>query len=227
MVKNAKGALLVGKLFGPESPFIRFMWKAADLIALNLIWIICCIPVITIGPSTAAMYGVARDIAKGEWPAVIKCFFKAFKENFKQALLVSLILLVPICLIAFYLFWTVSGSLDHAVWMKMLCYLAALIIGFIWTYVFPLIAQFDNTLGNTLKNAILLPLANPFLAVLCTALNLLPVILLLVSIDVFARTGFFWLVLGGSLTAVINSRLLGQLFRRFADSDANREENQD
>lgn len=94
--------------------------------------------------------------------------------------------------------------------------MAVLIIGFICTYVFPLMAQFDNTLDNTLKNAVLLPLANPFLALICTALNLLPVILLLVSTDVFASAGFFWLVIGGSLTAVINSKLLGMLFSKFS-----------
>ena len=205
----------MGKLFSPDSPAIKFLWKAADLIALNLIWLICCIPIVTIGPSTAAMYCVARDIAKGEWPGILKTFFRAFKQNFKQSLLVFLILLVPICLIAVYLFLAASGALDHAAWMKMFCYLGVAIIGFIWTYVFPLMAYFDNTLGNTLKNAILLPLANPFLAVLCTALNLLPVILLLVSVNVFASAGFFWLVLGGSLTAVINSKLLGILFFKF------------
>ena len=205
----------MGKLFSPDSPVIKFLWKAADLIALNLIWLICCIPIVTIGPSTAAMYCVARDIAKGEWPGILKTYFRAFKQNFKQSLLVFLILLVPICLIAVYLFLAASGALDHAAWMKMLCYLGVAIIGFIWTYVFPLMAYFDNTLGNTLKNAVLLPLANPFLAVLCTALNLLPVILLLTSVDVFARAGFIWLVIGGSLTAVINSKLLGSLFFKF------------
>ena len=203
----------MGKLFGPESPFIKFLWKVADLIALNLIWLICCIPVITIGPSTAAMYCVARDIAKGEWPGIIKSFFKAFRENFKQSLLVFLILLIPICLIAVYLFLASSGALDHSAWMKTL-------IGFIWTYVFPLIAQFDNTLGNTLKNAVLLPLANPFLALLCTAINLLPVILLMVSVNVFVSAGFFWLVLGGAVTAVINSRLLGLLFQKFVPKES-------
>lgn len=209
----------MGKLFGPDSPAIRFLWKLADLIALNLIWILCCIPVVTIGPSTAAMYSVARRIANGEWPAVLKPFFRAFRQNFKQAFLVFLILLIPLALIAVYLFLVFSGALDHSAWMKMLCCLAALILGFVWTYVFPLLAQFENTLGNTLKNAVLLPLANPFLAVLCTALNLLPVILLLLSAEVFASAGFFWLVIGSSLTAVINSRLLGTLFFKFVPDE--------
>lgn len=205
----------MGKLFSPDSPAIKFLWKTADLIALNLIWLVCCIPIVTIGPSTAAMYCVARDIAKGEWPGILKTFFRAFKQNFKQSLLAFLILLVPICLIAVYLFLAASGALDHAAWMKMFCYFGVAIIGFVWTYVFPLMAYFDNTLGNTLKNAVLLPLANPFLAVLCTALNLLPVILLLTSVNVFASAGFIWLVIGGSLTAVINSKLLGLFFFKF------------
>ena len=68
----------------------------ADLIALNLIWLICCIPIITIGPATTSMYCVARKMAEGEWPAVLKSFFKAFKDNFKQSLLVFLALCVLI-----------------------------------------------------------------------------------------------------------------------------------
>ena len=209
----------MGKLFNPDSPVIRFLWKMADLIALNLIWLICCIPVITIGPSTTAMYCVAREIAKGNWPGILKTFFKAFKDNFKQSLLVFLVLLIPIGLIVVYLFYNIIGALNQMVWLQVLSWLAILIIGFICTYVYPLMAYFDNSLGNTLKNAILLPLANPPLAVLCTALNLLPVILLLISTDVFASAGFFWIVIGGSLTAVINCRLLGALFFKFVPSE--------
>lgn len=208
------------KLFSQDSPVVRFLWKMADLIGLNLIWLFCCIPIITIGPSTTAMYCVARSIAKGEWPGILKMFFKAFKDNFKQSLLVFLVLLIPGGLIVVYLFFAATGSLDHMIWTKVFCCLAILIIGFVYTYVYPLMAHFDNTLGNTLKNAVLLPLANPFLAILCTTLNLLPVILLLVSTDVFASAGFFWLVIGGSLTAVINSRLLGALFSKFVPETA-------
>lgn len=90
---------------------------------MNLIWLVCCIPIVTIGPSTTAMYCVARDIAKGEWPGIFKTFFKAFKENFKQSLLVFLVLLIPICLIVVYLFFGASGALDHMIWLKVFCLL--------------------------------------------------------------------------------------------------------
>lgn len=213
----------MGNMFHPDSPVIRFLWKMADLIALNLVWLICCVPIITIGPSTTAMYCVAREIAKGNWPGIFKTFFSAFKSNFKQSLLVFLILLVPICLVAVYLLFAASGALDQVVWLKVLSYVAVFIIGFICTYAYPLMANFDNTVGNTLKNAMLLPLANPFLAVVCTVLNLLPVLLLLINPDLFASASFFWLVIGGSLTAVINSKLLGSLFSKFVSEESSEE----
>lgn len=206
----------MGKLFGPDSPAIRFLWKMADLIALNLVWLVCCIPVVTAGPSTAAMYRVARSIARGEWPAIFKTFFKEFKANFRQALAVFFALLIPLALVVVYLVLSLTGGLDSMPLVKYACWLAVAIIGCICTYAYPLLAHFDNTVGNTLKNAVLIPFANPLLAVLCTALNLLPVLLMVINFELFASVSFFWLVIGFSLTAVINSKLLGALFVRLA-----------
>ena len=209
----------MGKIFSPDSPAIKFLWKMADLIALNLVWLVCCIPIVTIGPSTTAMYCVVRIIARGEWPAIFKTFFKAFKENFKQSLLVFLALLIPICLVAVYLLLSFSGALDGLALIKYLSYLAIVIIGCICTYAYPLMAHFDNTVGNTLKNAVLLPLANPFLALVATALNLLPVLLLLINYELFVTASFFWLVIGFSLTALVNTKMLGWLFQRLAPEE--------
>lgn len=118
----------MGRLFHPESPLMRFLSNLADLIALNLIWLICCVPVITIGPSTTAMYCVTRNITKGDWPPVLKTFFREFRSNFKQSLLVFLILLIPVCVVAAYLLMFASGGLDHIPALKYLCVLAVVII---------------------------------------------------------------------------------------------------
>lgn len=209
----------MGRLFHPDSPVVRFLSKAADLIALNLIWLICCLPVFTIGPSTTAMYCVARKIARGEWPAILKTFFQSFRSNFKQSFLVSMVLLVPTALVLAYLFLTTSGALNELAWIKYFCFLAMVILGFICSYVYPLLAGFDNTIGNTLKNAVLLPFANPFLAVIVTALNLLPVFLMLINFEMFITCSFFWLVIGGALTALINTKLLGLLFGKLVPEE--------
>ncbi len=206
-------------LFRLDSPVMRFLSNVADLIALNLIWLICCVPVLTIGPSTMAMHCVARDIAKGEWPPVFKTFFQEFRSNFKQALLVFLILLLPVCMAAAYLLMLVSGGLDHIPVLKSLCVLAVVIIALVCSYVYPLLSHFDNTVGNTLKNAFLLPLANPFLALVVTALNLLPILTLLINPELFARCVIFWILVGCALTAVINAKMLGPFCARFAPTE--------
>jgi len=204
----------MGRLFRPDSPAMRFMSNVADIVALNLVWLVCCLPVVTIGPACTAMCYVARGIANGEGPVILRTFFRAFRENFRQSLAVFLILLVPVCLAAAYLLMAVSGGLDHIPVLKYLCYLSMVIVSVVCSYVYPLLAHFDNTVGNTLKNAFLLPLANPFLAAVAAALNLLPVLLLIINAGMFARCVIFWLLGGCALTAVINAKMLGPFFAR-------------
>lgn len=208
----------MGRLFAPNSPVMRFLSNMADLIALNLVWLICCVPVITIGPSCAAMCYVVRRISDGEAPAILQTFFRAFRENFKQGVALFLILLIPLCMAASYLLMAASGGLEHILLLKYLCCLAVAIICVVCSYVYPLLAHFDNTVINTLKNAFLLPLGNPFLALVVTALNLLPVLGLLVNSGLMLRIGFFWLVIGCSLTALVNEKMLGRFFQKCVQS---------
>ena len=209
----------MGRRFNLDSPVMRFLSSVADLVALNLIWLVCCVPIVTIGPACTAMCYVARRIANGDAPPVLKTFFRAFRENFKQSLLVSLILLIPVCLAAGYLLMAASGGLDHIPVLKYLCVLAVIIIGFVCSYVYPLMAHFDNTVGGTLKNAFLLPLASPFLALVVTALNLLPVLLLLINGELFAKCIIFWLLMGCALTAAVNAKMLGRFFRKLVPQE--------
>lgn len=205
----------MGRIFNPDSPVFRFLNNMADLVILNLIWLICCVPVVTIGPSTTAMYCVVRQMAKKEWPPVLKTFFREFRSNFKQSLLVFLALLIPTCLAAAYLLMALSGGLDHIPVIKYSSWLAVVIVGFACSYAYPLLAYFDNSVGNTLKNAFILSFANPFLALVVTALNMLPVMLLLINFGLFIRCSYFWLVIGSALTALANAKMLGRFFRRF------------
>ena len=199
-----------------DSPVIQFLSAVADLVLLNLLWLVCCIPVFTIGPSCTAMCYTARRIANRESPVVSQTFFRAFKENFKQSFLVSLVLLIPIAVAASSFLFLLSGQLDQVGWLKLVYGAVILFSCFFCSYAYPLLAYFDNTLQNTLRNIVLMPLANPLLALLVTVLDLLPLLLLLLRPDLFARCVIFWIVIGGALTAVVKMKLLGRLFQRFA-----------
>lgn len=198
-----------------DSPLIRFLSAVADLVLLNLLWLACCVPVFTIGPSCTAMCYSARRIANRESPVVSRTFFRAFKANFKQSFLVSLVLLVPITVAASSFLLLLSGQLDQVGWLKLVYGVVILFCCFFCTYAYPLLAYFDNTFKNTVRNIVMMPMANPLLALLVTALDLLPLLLLLLSTELFARCLIFWIAIGAALTAVGKMKLLDGLFRRF------------
>ena len=88
-----------------DNPIMRGMGRLADFIILNLLWVVCSIPIITIGASTTALYTVMLKLVKNEEGYIAKGFLKAFKENFKQATVIWLILLVAGLLIGFDLYF--------------------------------------------------------------------------------------------------------------------------
>ena len=77
--------------FNYDNPVWRFIGKFWDVLVINFLWIICSIPIVTIGSSTTAMYYVTLKLARDEDGYTIQSFFKSFKENFKQATAIWLI----------------------------------------------------------------------------------------------------------------------------------------
>ena len=198
----------MGKWLSPDSKAYQILSTAAGFVALNLLWLLCSAPLLTAGVSTAAMYTITRKMARHEYPTVLPDFFKAFRDNFKKGMLAGLVMLFPLLLLVLYLFLGLSGGMEGHTLLRGLSWVAAAVIGVFNSYLWPLLAWYENSLGNSLKNAVLLPLSNPFIALAVTALNLLPVYLLLRHTVFFLRISFLWLVAGFALTAFVNTQLL-------------------
>ena len=209
----------MGRMFHPDSRLMRILSVTASFLALNLLWLLCCVPVVTAGTATSAMYAVTRKMARREDPSVAPEFFAAFRRNFRQGFPATLILLLPTLLAAVYLVLSTSETLTSAAWFRPLCWIAIFIIAVICSYVWPQIAWFENSLGNIFKNAMLLPVSNPLIALGVTVLNLVPVFLLLRDAEFFVRISFFWVVAGGALTAFVNTQLLRFQLRGFLPED--------
>ena len=90
----------MGKLFDLESPLLSGLNKMADLIYLNLLTFVCCIPIITIGASMTALNYVVLKMVRNEDSHLTRQFFKSFKQNFKQATIIWLIILLAIIVLA-------------------------------------------------------------------------------------------------------------------------------
>ena len=90
----------MGKIFDLDSPVMRFLSRMADLMILNLLMTVCCLPVFTIGAANTAMHYVMLKMVRGEEGYIVKDFFKSFKMNFKQATVIWLIMILFILVFA-------------------------------------------------------------------------------------------------------------------------------
>ena len=138
----------------------RFLGRIADFMFLNILWIVCSIPIITIGASTTAMYSVMLKLVKNEEGYIVKGFLKAFKENFKQSTIMWLLYLVLGILIVvdFRLVWVMNSSIRNV--MQVFLTIMSIFLISMGIYGFSLQARYENTIKNTLKNAMILTIAS-------------------------------------------------------------------
>ena len=168
---------------------------------LNVLTIICCIPIFTAGAAITALYYVTIKMARGDDPYIIKGYFKSFKENFKQATIIWLIMLVVIAIIA--VDWRVTLVMmtgSSAKIMKTVLFIVSFLLLLTGLYIFPVLSRFDNTVKNTFRNAFLIMI-----------IHLIPVALLLVTIQALP----FLFLLGVPAVAYFSSLLYVGIFKRF------------
>ena len=133
-------------LFNYDNPVWRFIGKLGDLVLLNLLWLICCIPVFTAGAATTAVYYVTLKLVRDDDGSTIKSFFHSFTQNFKQATAIWLMILVAGGLLGFDLWFLMSGVVTVSTVVKTVMSAVfgamTLILLFVTTYIFPLQARF-------------------------------------------------------------------------------------
>ena len=206
------------KLLDPDSPIMSFLARVADLVILNVLWLLCCLPVVTIGASTTAMYHVVRHLQKESISSVTRDFFRSFKSDFRQATPVYLLLLIPAAAVVMNA-WILSAQSSDVVpvYVRAIWMVSALMLTFVVSFVYPVMAYFDDTVWKTLRTAAVLAVAKLPRTVLISAINLLPIIMLFVSLPFFLRSSIFWLLIGGSLTAYLNMLILRPVFKKIID----------
>ncbi|MBR3770682.1 MAG: DUF624 domain-containing protein [Clostridium sp.] len=140
------------KLFSTEGALYKFMMQFVDLLVLNFMWILCSIPLITIGASTAAAAAVTMKMAKDEESYIAKQFLKEFKRNWKQGtILWGMILLSAYAL---YLDVQILKASENPS-LLVICMTMGLIFLMVicFTYSFALIARYENSIPNTIRNS--------------------------------------------------------------------------
>lgn len=201
----------MGKVFDLESPLMTFLTKVADLIILNLVALICSLPIVTIGASWTAMHYVTIRMAKHEDGYIVKGFFKSFKENFKQATIIWLLMLAVFILIVgdFVIFRYATISIPTFV--RIIVMVISVFILCVCMYIFPVLARFDNSIKATIKNAFLMSILNLPRTILMAVIYLLPIALIFLTEYAVPLL----LMMGSSVPAYLASLSWKKIFEKY------------
>lgn len=201
------------KLFQLDSPLMNFLNKVADLMWLNILALICCIPIVTAGASLTALHYMALKIVRNEESYITRGFLKSFKQNFKQATAIWLILLVAMLLLAGDVYIIFYSGMEFNVVIKVIIMAAIVLVAFVATFVFPLLSKFDNTVKQTIKNAFFMSIMQLPKTILMIVMNLAPIVLAMFSYKAFPIVFMF----GLTVPAFSSAMLYDKVFQKLED----------
>lgn len=166
-------------LFNPDNAIMQLITKVVYSAYLNILWFICCIPVVTIGASTTALFYVTLKMAKNEEGNITTAFFRSFKENFRQSTIVWIILLAVGIVLGIDGYTLYHLRFENAFWtvITAVFIVALLAYAIVLMYIFPLMARFDNTTLAMFKNSIMIGMRFLFCTVLMAVIYFAMVIL--------------------------------------------------
>ncbi len=200
------------KLLDNNSPVGRIACKILDLMLVNVLWLTCCLGIITIGASSSAMYAVTLKMVRDEEGNILSDFFRSFRENFRSSIPVTLIYLGSglFLLLDIYLF----NHLDLGVWNSgiWVLYVALAAHFLLFGYVFPVQAKFYNSTGTLLKNSLMLAIRYPVNTLVTGVINAIPLTGLLAFPELMLRFGYLWLFVGFAVESYWNSSLFVRIF---------------
>ena len=191
-----------------DNPVFSFMGRLGDAFLLNLVWLACSLPILTAGVSATAMLSVTRRMAAGEDYRILRDFRRALRGNFKAATAAWMILMLlalpwTIILLLYARVPDPVGSVFRGVGM---------VLALLWiaetTWVFALLARYEYAPLPLLRDAAVQALSHPAISLCAVALAAAMPLLWRFDIAFAIYLLPFWLLLGGSVSAYVLSRLL-------------------
>lgn len=199
--------------FSYESKFSQALLKLCNACYLNILWFLCSLPLFTAGAATTALYYTTLKMVQGDDSSVTKLFFRGFRQNFRQATVLWLILLAAGILltgdlyILHHLRLTTTG-ISAVMWTLLfaLVIAASIVYVIVLMYVFPLTASVTNTNWAMLKNSFFIGTHYLFCSILVFAIHLA---MFYIVVNLFTPA----IIFGNGLCALLSSYLLNNVIR--------------
>ncbi|MBQ3380744.1 MAG: DUF624 domain-containing protein [Oscillospiraceae bacterium] len=193
-----------------------FLRRMFDLMVLNILWLLCCLPVFTFGPASSALARVMITLVRGGSEAVAKNFFIAFRRDFGRAVVLGLIGLAGLAVAVSDILFAVSLSGGMKILFLIVAVLVCSLVFSYLAYIFALHAFFENSVAGQIRNALSLAAASPMetLAIwLCFAVPVAAILLLPRIVLVYI--GFLYILFGVSCPAYFAAKHQAKVIARF------------
>lgn len=204
--------------FNFEGPIWQFLAKLGDMIILHVLWLVCSLPIVTLGASTTAAHYVALKLVRDEGGTVWSMFFHSFKRNIKQGCLAGLLSLFVGLFLAFDIYLVLYRvEAGQAFRMVMLVALGFLFLLYAVEnmYFWAVLARFDNTIRRTLINAFMMAFNNMKTTVFLVVQNIILLMMALGCIAFVPQIAVLFFIFGVPLFIVLNCMQLVFVLDRY------------
>lgn len=205
----------MGGIFSLDGPLARVLGRVADCLILSVLWLLCSLPLVTMGAATAALYTMTLRMVRNEEGKIVSGFWKAFRLNLCQGICIHLILTVLAVMI--YIHSRSVQVMEGQI--RMVFWAGTCLFGLVWlmetAFVYPVLARFSNSVVNIMKNALLMAAGNVPVFFGVIIITGLPVWTLLLNTKLFIVSLPAWIFLGPGVIAWLNSYLFHRCFRKY------------
>lgn len=202
----------------------EFLNNIGDIVIANILFIFCSIPLITIGPSLTALYHCSLRTVKGNSYGTIKTFFRAFKENFIQSLIIWMGIVAGGFILAVNIRFLGSESGRAGSILMILSEGLVVLLVIFALYVFPVIAAFAGSTAAQAKNAIIFAFMRFHYTILIVIVSVLPMYMTYRDYKLMPLWACCWFFFGFGLIAYVNSLMFYRLFRPYLEGKGEEED---
>lgn len=204
------------RIFSMDGKFFTFITKLSDLLLLNVLFIITCLPILTIGVSLIALYQTTLQLADNTDSYILRNYFSNWKQNLKQGILIwipSFILLI-LCILNLSVLPHMPQNLYRTTCLCLQFVLLFFLYG-IFLYAFSLPKVYRSSCLNTLRNALFMTFKHLPVTCLCLCISVIPYALIILLPKITGWILSFFIVIGSSVTAYIHSYILQKVFKKY------------
>lgn len=202
------------ELFRPDSRLIRFLTRVCDLILLNAMLILSCMTIVFSGAAVTALYFVTLKMMGGEEDSIGKDFLRSLRDSFIPSVPATVLLFTDALLISVLHYALYAETLVFSPDLFVFLAIAAVFLTALLSYLFPLLARYENTFRRHLQNAARLAVIHLPVTFLLVAVNLFPLLAKIFFPAFLGGVIGFWLLIGAAAGAYLNSFYLLKIFQQ-------------